>query len=260
MSDFYNILGVSADVPLEEIKRRYRFLAQAYHPDKFASERHRSDASEAFKRINEAFQTLGDSAKRAEYDRIRRTQNATPPPPQSPKPPPKIRRQMSMSLRIAAVLLMALVVALLAQLPPTKKIRPEISVAATPLATDTRLPPVSVQRWQLVERSAFLNKDRYQRSQLDGRKFPQQVHVYNEPLDPYADWLAQYTKLDATHYLKAESNTPGYVTITLVIAAGPKHIHSIETFPAPDEALIDDWFRLCVQNSLFELADFQRQL
>lgn len=68
MEDFYQILGVSPKASLEEIKERFRFLAQAYHPDKFASTNHKAQAEEQFKRINEAYQVLSDPRKRAEYD------------------------------------------------------------------------------------------------------------------------------------------------------------------------------------------------
>ena len=37
MENFYNILGVAPNATTEETKERYRFLAQAYHPDKFAT-------------------------------------------------------------------------------------------------------------------------------------------------------------------------------------------------------------------------------
>jgi len=69
MEDFYRILGVSPNAAPKEIKERFRFLAQAYHPDKFSSAEHKAQADEQFKRINEAYQVLADPQKRAEYDR-----------------------------------------------------------------------------------------------------------------------------------------------------------------------------------------------
>ena len=69
MEDYYQILGVPPDVSQEEIKERFRFLASAYHPDKFATSSHKRHAEEVFKKINDVYQTLSNPVKRAEYDR-----------------------------------------------------------------------------------------------------------------------------------------------------------------------------------------------
>ena len=63
--DYYKILGVSNDAPQEEIKKAYRKLAHKYHPDKGGDEK-------KFKEINEAYQTLSDIEKRAQYDKFDR--------------------------------------------------------------------------------------------------------------------------------------------------------------------------------------------
>ena len=63
--DYYEVLGVSRSASEEELKRAFRKLALEYHPD-----RNRSDGAEdRFKEINEAYQILSDSNKRASYDR-----------------------------------------------------------------------------------------------------------------------------------------------------------------------------------------------
>jgi len=68
-TDFYKTLGVAEDAGADEIKKVYRRLAKKYHPD-----RHKGDkAAEArFKEISEAYDTLKDPQKRAEYDNMRK--------------------------------------------------------------------------------------------------------------------------------------------------------------------------------------------
>ncbi len=61
--DYYEILGVSKNASQEEIKKAFRNLARKYHPDVAGK-----TSEEKFKEINEAFQILGDSQKRAQYD------------------------------------------------------------------------------------------------------------------------------------------------------------------------------------------------
>ncbi|WKZ33575.1 MAG: molecular chaperone DnaJ [Thermodesulfobacteriota bacterium] len=65
--DFYKILGVSRDATVDEIKKAYRKLAHQYHPDKHAGDKEKEDR---FKLINEAYETLKDPQKKANYDRF----------------------------------------------------------------------------------------------------------------------------------------------------------------------------------------------
>lgn len=64
--DYYKILGVDRNASDEEIKRTYRKLALKYHPDKNPDK----DAADRFKEINEAYEVLGDPAKRAKFDQL----------------------------------------------------------------------------------------------------------------------------------------------------------------------------------------------
>ena len=57
----YNILDVSITASLEEIKQRYRTLAQMHHPDKGGDE-------ELFKCIKLAYEILSDPIRRKQYD------------------------------------------------------------------------------------------------------------------------------------------------------------------------------------------------
>ena len=65
MTEYYEILGVSRDASLEEIKGSYRQLALKYHPDKNPGDK---QAEEQFKLISEAYQVLSDTEKRQLYD------------------------------------------------------------------------------------------------------------------------------------------------------------------------------------------------
>jgi len=64
--DYYEILGVKRNASQEEIRKAYRKLAHKYHPDKGGDEK-------KFKEVNEAYQTLSNKEKRAQYDRFGKT-------------------------------------------------------------------------------------------------------------------------------------------------------------------------------------------
>src|SRR3954462_16000984 len=66
MADFYNTLGVARDASEPEIKKTYRKLAMACHPDRNNGSK---EAEEKFKAITEAYDVLRDPDKRALYDR-----------------------------------------------------------------------------------------------------------------------------------------------------------------------------------------------
>jgi molecular chaperone DnaJ len=62
--DYYETLGVSKGASKDEIKKAFHKLAHKHHPDKNKGD----DAK--FKEVNEAYQTLSDDQKRAQYDRF----------------------------------------------------------------------------------------------------------------------------------------------------------------------------------------------
>lgn len=67
--DYYAVLGVPASATNDEIKKQYRKLAAKHHPDRNAND---EKAAERFKEISEAYQVLGDPARRKQYDEMRR--------------------------------------------------------------------------------------------------------------------------------------------------------------------------------------------
>ena len=64
--DYYKILGVSRDVPQDELKKAYRKLARKYHPDVSKE----ANAEAKFKEVGEAYEALKDPEKRAQYDQF----------------------------------------------------------------------------------------------------------------------------------------------------------------------------------------------
>jgi molecular chaperone DnaJ len=61
--NYYDVLGVSKTASADEIKKAFRRLSRKHHPDTGGTE-------EKFKELNEAYQVLSDSEKRAQYDQF----------------------------------------------------------------------------------------------------------------------------------------------------------------------------------------------
>ncbi len=64
MKDYYQILGVEKGASKDDIKKAFRKLAHQFHPDKKGGDEAK------FKEVNEAYQTLSDDKKRAQYDQF----------------------------------------------------------------------------------------------------------------------------------------------------------------------------------------------
>jgi curved DNA-binding protein len=78
--DYYEILGLTRAADADEIKRAYRKMARKYHPD-VSKEK---NAEDKFKEVQEAYEVLRDTDKRAAYDQLgrdfRNGQQFRPPP------------------------------------------------------------------------------------------------------------------------------------------------------------------------------------
>lgn len=64
---FYEVLEVSENASDEVIEKAYKVLAKKYHPD-LQNESNRKNAENKMKKINEAYDVLGNKEKRKEYD------------------------------------------------------------------------------------------------------------------------------------------------------------------------------------------------
>lgn len=67
MADLYEILEVSRDASMDDIKRSYRRLARECHPDANPDD---PDAESRFKELAAAYEVLSDQEKRSRYDRF----------------------------------------------------------------------------------------------------------------------------------------------------------------------------------------------
>lgn len=65
--DFYEVLGISKTASEAEIKKAYRQLAKQYHPDLNPGDK---SAEANFKEVNEAYEVLSNSEKKAKYDQF----------------------------------------------------------------------------------------------------------------------------------------------------------------------------------------------
>src|ERR1700716_65431 len=71
--DYYSTLGVAKTATEKEVKQAYRKLARKHHPDVNPGDK---GAENRFKEINEAYEVLGDPAKRKKYDELGANWNA----------------------------------------------------------------------------------------------------------------------------------------------------------------------------------------
>jgi len=69
LTDYYRLLGVAEDADADALKRVYRAMARAYHPDRNPGD---VKAAEHFRRVQEAYEVLSNPEQRRAYDARRR--------------------------------------------------------------------------------------------------------------------------------------------------------------------------------------------
>ena len=63
---YYKVLDLERTATNDEVKKSFRKLAVKWHPDKNPD--NKEESTEKFKELSEAYECLGDEAKRKEYD------------------------------------------------------------------------------------------------------------------------------------------------------------------------------------------------
>ncbi len=81
--DYYKLLGLPREAPDREIKRAYYKFARDLHPDKAKDDEERNKNADLLASISQAYNTLKDPRKRAEYDASRGYTKTAPAPPPS---------------------------------------------------------------------------------------------------------------------------------------------------------------------------------
>ncbi|MDP6666095.1 MAG: J domain-containing protein [Dehalococcoidia bacterium] len=65
--NYYDILGIGKDASEKDIKAAYRRMARRLHPDVNPNDK---GAQDRFKKVNEAYEVVGDPARRKDYDQF----------------------------------------------------------------------------------------------------------------------------------------------------------------------------------------------
>jgi hypothetical protein len=149
VTSLYGLLGVSPDASADEIRHAYYRAARRIHPDLNPE----ADADAAMRRLNHAWEVLGDPVARRRYDAELRQPIPAPvsvprqPPTQPPvdEPAPHPPRFLRPSALIVAVLLVIFVVTAYARHDPNNTSRPTSPTSdSTPPPTATSAGPTDL--------------------------------------------------------------------------------------------------------------------
>ena len=69
-ADLYSVLGVAEEASEDELKRAFRRLSLAYHPDRWQAPQDKREAGERFLHVARAYGVLSDERKRMAYDEL----------------------------------------------------------------------------------------------------------------------------------------------------------------------------------------------
>ncbi|HSS09076.1 MAG TPA: J domain-containing protein, partial [Acidimicrobiales bacterium] len=135
MTSLYDLLGVPPDASADEIRHAYYRAARQRHPDVNPD----ADAAAAMRRLNEAWETLGDPIARRRYDAQLRPATPAPRPPapdyEPDLPAPHPPRFLRPSALIVAVLLLIFVVTAYAGHGTNDRFRPTPPTSAATATT-----------------------------------------------------------------------------------------------------------------------------
>lgn len=68
MKTYYDVLGISKDATIDEIRKAFKNLAKKFHPD--VGKQKGKDYSRVFEEISNAYVVLSNPKKRREYDKV----------------------------------------------------------------------------------------------------------------------------------------------------------------------------------------------
>jgi curved DNA-binding protein CbpA len=100
-TDHYAVLGVQRGASADEIRAAYRKAARASHPDLHPED---ATAHERFKRVQVAYEILGDPARRAAYDAPRSRPRPVTVRTYDPNEPVSLARELGETVRAIRVM------------------------------------------------------------------------------------------------------------------------------------------------------------
>jgi len=177
-NNHYKILGVRPNATQDEIRKVFRRLVKKYHPDVNKE----PDAEERMKEFNEAYEILGDSEKRRQFDngpeneeqspvrsekqkrRSERTRYQPPRYEQPPNPAQPQQHKQGMPYAVGLFVFILILVFMWAGTPQATPVKPQVVTPVSPVVLVTPQQPVTQQKtfetWK-GEGDTLMGQDRY---------------------------------------------------------------------------------------------------